>query len=80
MGSEKYIAVLKQKPGIRVIDKVICDGNDETLGMTKFLGPNHDFFGQNLCPRDLGYEKIEFALLFPERKDLSFHGSEVMVL
>lgn len=79
LGGENYIVVLPVKRGVRAIQKISCDGKDETCKMMEFLGPNNDFFGQKLCPSDFGYENIEIEMLVPE-KTLLFSCNEIILL
>lgn len=38
------------------------DANDVTDDVRSFMGPNEDFHGRQVCPKDMGYEKIHVSL------------------
>jgi hypothetical protein len=38
------------------------EANDVTDEVRSYMGPNEDFHGQSVCPRDMGYEKLHVCL------------------
>ncbi|ADB03988.1 hypothetical protein C8_217 [Cannes 8 virus] len=81
ISGQKYHILLKHKRGpFNMLGDIVCDGKDCSLRMSKYLGPNNDFFGQPVTPKDLGYTKVSIEVVFPKRKLLEFEEDEVICL
>nr|WQM87145.1 hypothetical protein [Marseillevirus cajuinensis] len=81
ISGQKYHILLKHKRGpFNMIGNVMCDEKDCSLRMSKYLGPNNDFFGQSVTPRDLGYSRVCIELVFPKERLLVFENDQAITL
>nr|WNL49881.1 hypothetical protein MarFTMF_365 [Marseillevirus sp.] len=81
VSGQKYHILLKHKRGpFYMIGNIFCDGKDCSIRMTKYLGPNNDFFGQCVTPKDLGYDKVSIEVVFPKQRLLVFERDEAISL
>lgn len=81
ISGQKYnILVKRPRKNFLMFSNILCDGKDRTLRITKYLGPDNNFFGNAITPRDLGYREIEFQVAIPFEKSLYFSSDEAIVL
>jgi len=72
-----YKIIIPRKRGPCLIDEILDkDGNDIQQEIHQYMGPCHNFHGQNITPEILGYESITFKYLNGSEK--TFKNDEVI--
>ncbi|ALX27503.1 putative secreted protein [Golden Marseillevirus] len=73
LSGNKYNVLIKRpRKKFIMFSTILCDGKDRTQKIQKYLGPDNNFFGQKISPSDFGFQNIEFHIVLPEEKLLSF--------
>ncbi|AHC54836.1 putative secreted protein [Tunisvirus fontaine2] len=81
ISGQKYNVLVKRpRKNFIMFSSILCDGRDKTLRMIKYLGPDNDFFGSKISPRDLGYREVEFQVVIPFEKSLFFSDDQQIIL
>lgn len=81
LSGQKYnILVKRPRKNFLMFSNIFCDGKDRTLRVIKYLGPDNNFFGSDVTPRDLGYREMEFQVIVPFEKNFFFSEDDVITL
>lgn len=68
---------VKNSPGMNIESLNEVQTKNETIQLISIMGPNHDFYGMNVKPKDLGLERIN---LIVDDVNVSFEKEEIVRL
>jgi len=78
-GIKWYKIIIPRKRGPCLIDEIIdSNGNNVNADIFDYLGPCHNFHGQNMTPEILGYESLTFNYINGTSK--TFKNDECIII
>jgi hypothetical protein len=72
-----YVPIISKRGPKKIIEKVIENGNDRTDLVIKFAGPNVDFYGNNIRPKDINCNMLTITV---DGENKTFTENEIIVL
>lgn len=75
----RYTIRIIIRPGPKGIVSVSNEASKEVYdNLITYMGPNRDFHGQKITPKDLGYEMLQFITM--DGKEYNFESNEVITI